>query len=241
METNEKETGQIHGGHRRRLKQRFLHEGLDRFEPHNILELLLFYTIPRRDTNELAHTLLNTFGSLSAVFDAPYDELVKIEGIGTSTAEMIKMIPDLTRRYLDDKYSEGCILNSTEASGRFLLTKFVAHSNEIVYLVCLDNKCRVLHAGVVFEGTVNAASISIRRIIEVALRNNATAVIIAHNHPNGIAVPSPEDLETTKQISTALLLVGIRLIDHLIFASNDYVSLADSSQFMDYLKGSKIY
>ncbi len=217
-----------HNGHRKRLKKRFLEEGLDSFEKHNVLELLLFYGIARIDTNEIAHNLMESFGSLSGIFDAPYEELLKVNGIGESAASLIKLIPEISRVYMDDKCDYKQLLNTTEKMGAFLLPKFVGRTTEVVYLICLDNSCKILNCTVLFEGTVNAANISIRKIIETAIKFNASNVILAHNHPTGVALPSNEDLITTDRVVKALKVVGINLLDHIIVARNDFISFADS-------------
>ena len=154
----------LHDGHRQRLKGRFLKEGIDNFEDHNILELLLFFGIPRKDTNALAHSLMQEFGSLSGVFEAPFEELCKIKGITQNAAFLISMVPQLSRKYLDDKYKTGQVLNSTEKVGKFLLHKYVGRKDEMVSMICMDNKCRVLNWSIVSEGSINAAEVSIRKI-----------------------------------------------------------------------------
>lgn len=217
----------VHDGHRGRLTERFLEEGLDGFSPHNILELILFYAVPRKDTNELAHVLLDTFGSLSGVLDAPVAELTAVPGVGEHTAALLHLIPHLTRAYLSDREQEICI-SSTEKAGQFLLPRFVGRNEECVFLVCVDGKCRVLSVTLLHKGNINSAEVSIRSIVAAALRHNAAGIILAHNHPGGVALPSQEDLRTTQRVREALEPVGIRLIDHFIVADGDFVSLADS-------------
>ncbi len=217
----------VHDGHRQRLLRRFMEEGLDKFEPHNKLELLLFYAIPRRDTNEIAHRLLTTFGSFSAVLDAPIEELVKIEGIGTSAAAYLKLLGQTAQAYYTDLQADVC-LDTTKKAGDYLLPRFLGRTQEVVFLVCLDQKCRVLNTAMIHEGSVHAAEVNVRKIIGMALKFNATGVILAHNHPGGVALPSPEDLATTRRIEQALEVVGIHLMDHIIIADRDFVSLADS-------------
>lgn len=217
----------LHEGHRQRLLRRFIEEGLDKFEPHNKLELLLFYAIPRRDTNEIAHRLLDTFGSFSAVLDAPIEELEKVPGIGTSAAAYLKLLGQTAQAYYTDQQKDIC-LDTTKKAGEYLLPRFIGRTQEAVCLVCLDQKCRVLNASMIHEGSVHAAEVNVRKIISTALKFNATGVILAHNHPGGIALPSPEDLATTRRIEQALEVVGIHLMDHIIIAERDFVSLADS-------------
>lgn len=221
----------IHDGHRERLKKRFFEHGLESFEDHGVLELLLFYALPRADVNPIAHGLMGKFGSLAAVFDAPAEELVKVPGIGMSTAEYIKLIPQVSRRYLISRTSFNDILDSTKKAGEYILPRFYAERDEIVYMICLDAKCKVLNCRLLFRGSVNSANVSIRKIVENALVFNSTSVIIAHNHTSGIAIPSEEDRLTTRRIEQALKAVDITLADHIIVADDDFVSMADNNFF----------
>jgi DNA repair protein RadC len=188
----------LHTGHRKRLKNRFLEEGLDSFEPHQVLELLLFFSIPRRDTNEIAHKLLKKFGSLSGVFEADIKELVKVEGIGENSAFLISMIPQLSRRYLNDKWRDKPELNSSSKAGEYAISLFAGRTYEVFYVICLDAQNRVNYAALVHEGTINEAPIYPRIIVETALRHKANSVILAHNHPGGSLNPSRGDIEATE-------------------------------------------
>lgn len=221
-------TDRIHDGHRQRLKERFLSEGMKNFDPHVVLELVLFFGIPQKDTNELAHRLLQQFGSIAGVFDAPYEELVKVEGIGPTTATLLHMIPELSQRYLDEKYSEKFIISSTKEAGELLLHRFSCINTETLMLMLLDGKGRQMFCGTVIEGSIHSMDVSIKNIVKIASRYQASAAIIAHNHPSGIALPSSEDLDTTDAVQQALELLHIRLLDHIIIADRDYVSMADS-------------
>ena len=217
----------LHDGHRQRLIQRFLEEDLDNFEPHNVLELLLFYAIPRKDTNELAHVLIDTFGSLKGVFDAPYEELIKVTGIGPNTAALLKLIPSLTRTYYSSD-ARSVILDTSEKSGEYFLPYYIGQTEEVVRLACLDAGGKVISNQILHRGSANAAEVNIRKIVNIALRNNAMGVILAHNHPGGLPLPSEEDVATTKSIREALMPMGILLMDHIIVAGQDYVSMARS-------------
>lgn len=222
----------MHEGHRDRLKERFLKDGLDNFEQHNILELALFYAIPRKDTNEIAHRLIDTFGSVSGVFNASYEQLLEVNGIGENAACFIKLIPELARCYYNDLGRDKIqVLNSTDAAGEFFIPKFIGRTEEHIFMAALDGKSRLLKFELVAKGVVNEVSISVRKIVEVAVKHNAVSVIIAHNHPNGVALPSPDDIDTTLRIVDALNLVNVKLLDHIIVAGNDYVSLRDSKKY----------
>jgi DNA repair protein RadC len=213
------------------MKQRFLTHGLDSFDDHNALELLLFYALPRVDANPIAHELEERFGTLSGVFDAPYEELVKVPGIGENAALLIKLIPQVARRYQISRAKPNSILNSTRKAGDFLLPYFYGERDEVVYMACLDAKCKVLACKLMFRGGVNSASLNIRKIVETALASNASSVILAHNHTSGIAIPSQEDKDTTGRVRDALRAVEITLADHIVVADNDYVSFADNGFF----------
>ncbi len=218
----------IHEGHRKRMKERFMKSGLDDFAPHNVLEFLLFYSIPRGDTNPIAHRLIDAFGSLSGVFDATPEELMKVSGVGESTAILISMIPQMARKYLEDKADTVNVVGGCGDIGAYLLPKFVGRTNEALMMVSIDNKNKVISCSVVAEGTVDSAKVSRRKVMEEAMKVKATRVILAHNHPRGVAVPSAEDVAMTREIGRLFAQVGIELVDHIIIADDDYVSMAAS-------------
>lgn len=219
----------VHDGHRERMRTRFLKNGLAGFEEHNALELLLFYTRPRQDTNELAHALIHRFGSFAAVLDAPVEELTEVKGMGENSAVLLKLIPAMSAYYLESRTSPGAILNCTEIAGEYFLPKFFGKRNEEVYIAALDDKRKVLRCVCISEeGITNAVTISVKRIVAEAVGANATGIILAHNHPGGLALPSPNDKKVTAQAFRALHLINVQLVDHIIIADGDFVSLADS-------------
>lgn len=217
-----------HGGHRARLKQRFLEHGLDNFNDLNVLELLLFYAIPRQDTNEIAHRLLDRFGSLSAVMEATMEELTEISGVGENAATLLRLISQIDRRYLMSKNEERPQIRSSAQAGKILIPRYRFAREEIVYLLCLDSRNILISCEELGRGTLGEANVSVRAVVEMALKRNAAAVILSHNHVDGFAIPSQADRYATKQISEALKLVGIMLADHIIVAGDDFVSFADS-------------
>ena len=221
----------IHDGHRQRLKERFLSEGLDHFDELYVLELLLFYCIPRKDTNPIAHQLLAHFGSLTNVFEATVEELQKVPGISKNAATFLTLIPQAGRYYQIKRAEPGDILHTIEQCGKYLVPYFYGRENETVFLLCLDAKCKVLGCKMIGEGSVNSANIPIRRVVEIALNANATTVILAHNHPSGLALPSADDVQTTLRVAKAMDAVEITLADHIVVADNDYVSLTQSGYY----------
>lgn len=223
----------IHDGHRQRLKKRFLEEGLDNFTDIQVLELLLFYAVPRQDTNPIAHALLDHFGSLSQVLEAPAEELVKVKGISEHAATLLQLVTEIARYYQVDRSMREKILPTVQSCGEYLVPFFFGRQVETVFLLCLDAKCKVLCCKEVGEGSVNSAGISVRKIVETALAANATTVVLAHNHPSGIALPSNEDVLTTRRVAMALNAVEINLADHVVVADGDYVSMAQSGYRFD--------
>ena len=221
----------IHEGHRQRLKDRFLREGLDNFDELYVLELLLYYCIPRKDTNPIAHALLDTFGSLTGVLEATVEELERIPGISHNAATFLNLVHQTGRYYQVKRVQTGDILRTIDQCGNYLIPHFYGRENETVFLLCLDAKCKVLGCKLVGEGSVNSANIPIRRVVETALNTNATTVILAHNHPSGLAIPSDEDVETTMRLAKAMEAVEITLADHIVVADNDYVSMVQSGYY----------
>lgn len=221
----------MHDGHRQRLKDRFVLEGLDNFNELQVLELLLFYAIPRQDTNPLAHRLLARFGTLSQVLEAPIEELQKVEGVGRNAAVLLHLATAVSRYYMVNRAMQNTVLSTTEKCGEFLTPFFHGRRNETVYLLCLDAKCKLLCCREVSEGSVNSAGVSPRKVVEMALGANATTVVLAHNHPSGIAVPSAEDVQTTYRVANALDAVEITLADHIIVADGDYTSMVHSGYY----------
>ncbi len=223
-------------GHRDRLRARFLREGLSGFEQHTALELLLFYARPRCDTDHLARDLIRRFGGFAAVIDAPLGELEKVPGLGRTSAVLLKMIPELGAYYLDNRAEPGAILDSTGKAGEFFLARLFGKQNEEAHMVALDDKRKVIRAVCLSrEGIVNAVRITIKRVVAEALNTNATGVILAHNHPSGLALPSSGDKAVTRQVYQALRLINVNLIDHIVVADGDFVSLADSG-YMELLR-----
>ncbi|MEE0858422.1 MAG: JAB domain-containing protein [Acutalibacteraceae bacterium] len=220
-----------HSGHRDRLRKRFLDNGFDGMENHEVLELMLYYGIPRKDTNPIAHKLLDSFGSISAVFDAPIDKLKEV-GISEKCAIYIKLIPQICRMYMEDKHNNKDKIIDIENIGDSIKHKFVGRDYEAVVLMLLDSKFKEVFCGVVSKGSVSACEIYIRKIIELAVMYNSKFAVIAHNHPSGLALPSNDDINTTKRVYKSLRLIDVALIDHIIVADNDYVSLKESG-FMD--------
>jgi len=230
-EAAEGETMGVHDGHRNRMRQRFLQNGLNGFADHEALELLLYNTIPRGDTNPLAHALMDRFGSLSAVFSAPVELLTQVEGVGERTAILLRLVPLIAQRARLAEMERELILNTRERVGAYLLELFSQERNEAVYEVCLDAKGKLLACRRLGEGSSSAVNLDIRKVVENAILYSASSVILAHNHPSGIALPSRDDQTATDQAKAALEAIGVRLEDHIIVTDRDFVSFSQSGYF----------
>ncbi|MEE0927781.1 MAG: DNA repair protein RadC [Acutalibacteraceae bacterium] len=222
----------IHAGHRSRLKEQIisLAPGED-IQDEKLLEMLLFYGIPRQDTVPIARELMSRFGSLSGVLDADIDDLLTVKGMTRNAASLIKLQRPLSRAYILSKFGDKQTLKSLEEIGEFVLTKYFAVKGECFYLLCLNRLGRIISFEKLMSGNIDSVGVSVRTVLERVLKTEATAVVLAHNHPGGVAIPSPQDLLTTEQIAKALSTVSVNLIDHIIVADDDYISMAQSAKF----------
>jgi DNA repair protein RadC len=218
---------QLHKGHRGRLRERYLREGLDNFEDHQVLELLLFQAVPQIDTNPLAHMLMQRFGSLSAVLEDDPKDLAAVKGVGSNAAVFLSMIPQVTRRYLLDRIRHTRNpLNTSEAAAEYLVPLMAGRSEEVFYVICLDSQLKVLYPELISEGTVKDAYVHPRHVVEAAVRHKAASVILAHNHPAGTVKPSHHDHNITKRLVQALGGIDIKVVDHVIVAGEQVYSFA---------------
>jgi len=217
----------IHDGHRARTKKEFLARP-DAFPDHKLLELLLFYANPRGDTNPVAHTLIDRFGSLSGVLDALPEELMKVPGVGEHTVVLLKAAKTMGGRYLNSRAEARELVRRAGDAAPILRPYFFGARTERVCLLCLDGKGKVLGIRQLSEGNVNATQVTTRSVVETALSLNAVRVILAHNHVSGLAMPSEEDKVTTVHIAQVLSTVSVELWDHQIYTDDDMVSLRES-------------
>ena len=229
----------IHRDHRSRMKARFAAQGLDGLNDHEALELLLYFAVPRVDTNPIAHRLLDTFGSLHGVIDASPEALKRVQGIGENAATLLVLLREMMRRYAMDKAEKdfkSASLTTTEKIGRYLTPFFVGVNEERMVALATDIKGKVLGVEEISRGTTRATDVNIRRLAEFAIRYQAASVILAHNHPGGLALPSHDDMQTTRRIRETLGSLSIGLLDHIIIAGDDFVSMSDSGM-LKYVDG----
>ena len=206
----------MHEGHRQRLVKRFIDEGLENFQEHEILELMLFYAIPRVDTNIIAHRLIEMFGSLSGVLEADARDLEQVPGIGKKAAAYLGMYPDVFRAYHRSKLGKRPSIRSIKDACDFAESLLFGKNYEQFYVIWLDTQDRVIHSERLSEGGISESPVYLGKVAAAALRHHAVRGFIAHNHPGGNVTPSKADISTTHDILRALALLGIELVDHII-------------------------
>ncbi len=225
----------VHSGHRKRVRKDYLYNGLNEATPpHKVIEYILFHSIPQKDTNEVAHELVERFGSVSGILDAPVDSLMKVKGISEVSVSLLKLILPVARIYQSEKNSKDKTVKSYEEIARFILGKYFGYDSEVFSILSLSASGKVLGFDVLSSGNVSEVSVSMRDVVETVIKRKAVCAVIAHNHPGGVALPSGDDVKITEMIFNALKHINIALIDHIIIVDNDYVSLAQSTCF-DYL------
>ena len=218
----------IHQGHRQRMRQRVAEQGFESLAPHEALEVLLYITNPQKNTNGIAHVL-----------DASEEDLLRVEGVGPATARMLHLLPEVSRYYHRSRTGEGRAVRSTDQLAGFLLGKFAGADRERAMLVVLDSRSRVKATFWLREGTSNRVSLAIKDIVEAALKGGTDTVALCHNHPNGVALPSREDIQATENIVRALVMIRVHLRDHIILTETDYFSMREENRlpFYDFATG----
>ena len=229
----EKKEGGLHGGHRERMRRRVETAGAQSLADHELLEMLLYYIQPRRDTNETAHELIEECGSLSAVLESPADRLCRVPFIKEQAALYLQLLGELSRRYATAKFqNEEAPMKGTydteEKMVALIFPRFLGQKSEKMYAFFFDSGMHVIDVFCVGEGSLNSVSVTLRRITERAYQRGAASVVLAHNHPGGVAHPSEEDLRFTQDAQTALRLVGVPLIEHFVFAEREYYPILAS-------------
>ena len=220
-----------HAGHRSRMRSKALTYGLDHLDDHEVLEMLLYHAIPRGDTNETAHRLLERFGSFRGLLEAPPEELQAVPGVGESAAVLLKLTMEAARRYYAARRTRRLHLTSTEAIGRFLAPVFIGRREENVYLLCLDAKKTPVYGRIITVGGVAASTLEIQQILSTAVSVQAKYVVLAHNHPSGNLRPSKQDDLLTQKLRAAAKLFDIEVLDHIIVTRGGYYSYLVENRF----------
>ena len=229
----------VHDGHRSRLRAEIRENGISGATPdHKILEFLLFYTIPRKDTNELAHLLLDRFGSLKGVLNASYEELLTVDGISESSATFLSTLVPIFQRYSAEDPIKTVLktVHDVKDYAQYIYDHFQNCPREEVRVLCLDSNGKVISFDTVARGSFHSTEFCVSAVVGCALKNAAASVIISHNHPSGIASPSKNDLFTTVQLSQALKYIGVKLRDHIIIGENGFASMANSPYYRNIFK-----
>ena len=209
---------QLHDGHRERLRKKFETDAL--LEDHEILELYLFQSIPRCNTNEIAHRLLQRFGSIRGVLHADISSLEEVEGVGHKTAVQLRVASALVSRYLRSSVNTSGILNDVSELYLYLQSLFAGIAHERVYAVLFNASGRLVGVKQVANGISFLSDVAISSLIHDAVKQNAAALLLAHNHPDGLPFPSEQDRRTTFALRDALRGTGIRLVEHYVIAGD---------------------
>lgn len=225
---NKKEVDPRHH-HRQRVRDDFLLHGIENYEPHRVLELLLFYSIPRKDTKPIAYRLVKQFGTVNNVFDAPIEQLVQIEGISTNTAIFLKLIAEVSKRYYVDSVRTSKRLFDKKELFEYLRAFFIGEPAECVYLLTLDTNRRPISCKKIAQGiSTTETSVYVTQVVREAVASPHSNFVLAHNHPDGEQlIPSSEDEFFTKQLSRALGSIDKKLCDHIIVSGNGYFSFEE--------------
>ena len=211
-----------HIHHRQRMKERFIAGGSEQFAPHELIEMLLFYGKPQGNTNPCAHELMERFGGIKGILEASIPELMTVHGIGEHTAILIKLIAEILRRYSMELRVPIKCYDTLSKLGTYLRSKFIAQPNERLYMMVLNNRMNLLDCVLLSEGTVNNSGVPLRRMQECIFAKKGVNIVLAHNHPDGLAIPSRADFDITDTIYTHFSALDINLVEHLIFTDERF-------------------
>lgn len=226
QQTEEKENN-VHKNHRQRMREKYLSGGIDSFADHEILELLLFFAIPRVNTNPIAHELIKKFKTLDGVFSASYEELKTVKGMGKNAAFYIRLLQDFRLRMQKSDAKKRIVLKDKKTIGDYVVNFFLPYKYEVLFAFFLDKGDRLISWELIEEGAADEITVNPVKILRQAVRNNAVSVILAHNHPGGNHIASAADAAVTQRISVALRAVGITLKEHVVVAGEKYSAVSE--------------
>lgn len=225
----------IHSGHRRRLKESMLKSDFKGISDINLLEAILFYSVSRSDTNETAHKLLESFGSVEKVFEAHFEDLKNVPGIGDNSAFLIKLINETAKKIHSSNPQKAVYIKGPVEASEVFKPFFIGEKDEMMLAMYLDNSSKLIRVDVLGRGVVNSVSFDNRKLLEGAIRTNAASVILSHNHPHGLPIPSREDLNLTGRLRELLSNIGVALSDHLVYAEGEWRCVSERSDAARYI------
>ena len=211
------------------MLDRFLGYGADSLADHELLEMYLYYCIQRRNTNEIAHKMIDRFGSLDGVFNASVDELTEIEYISDRGAVLIKLMKEMARRCKMEHARDEYCFDTMDKLGRFLTSLFYGRQEEQLYLLLFDGKMRMIDCLMLSGGGVNSVGACMRTMVEKTVQTKAANVVLAHNHPSGLLVPSREDIVMTRDAESVLRCIDAKLVAHVIVSGSRYAPIEQGS------------
>ncbi len=229
----------VHDGHRQRMRERISKQGIESLEQHEVLEYLLYSYVPRKDTNAIAHALIDKFGSISDVMSADPKRLQEVPGVTANAALFLSALPGVFRTYLEDRNEKKTSLKGRVAARIFLGNKLFGMKEEELYVAALNVHEDLIASQKLGEGDGGSVPGAVRNIVDFALRNKANGILIAHNHPSGNVKPSQADVELTYTIMFTLANVDVKLLDHFIFCGSEYYSFDESGK-LDRIRKSKL-
>ena len=212
----------IHSGHRKRVKANVIKNGFSQLEEHKLLELMLFYSIPREDTNELAHKLINHFGSFDEIFKANIEQLKKVDGVGDNTAVMLASMGETFYRISKAKPSKKKVYKNTDDLKELSVALLQGERTEKVVLMCFDAKKTLKRYTIISEGDEVSSEIDMKLIIKNLVDSDSSIAVLAHNHPTSSAEASAADIDSTRMVCVTLRKIGYALADHIIVGENNY-------------------
>ena len=220
-----------HSGHRQRMRERYNKQGLSGFAPHEVLELLLFYAIPQKNVNPLAHRLIDRFGSLYGVLNASPQQLMQVDGIGEYAATFLALLQDAARQAMRTRAADRAPLSTRQAAVDYCIKLLHGEKRELFYAVCLNGQMETLSAVQIAKGSLSDVPAYPRIVLDAVLTHNAHAVLFCHNHPSGSVMPSAQDLDATRLLSGLLSEIEVVLIDHLIVSEHHAFSMVRNGYF----------
>lgn len=221
----------VHSGHRQRMREKFFQQGIDGFDDHEVLEMLLYYVLPQRNTNSIAHDLINHFGSFSAVLEADTESLVSRPYISENAAFLIKFMLPVYNRYIKSVTEQKKKFDTTDDIVAYLRSKYLGNTHESVYALFFDAEGNLIVSKKLNDGDISSSFFDLRKLASAALETKATSVIISHNHPHGVALPSREDVAITQKAFDLLKSLKVKLSDHIILTETAHFSMVSTIQF----------